>query len=547
MKRKILVIGLDGATLDILSPFMAQGTLPNLEQIARSGASGPLYSTIPPATGPAWLSLATGLKPESTGVFDFWIRRGAGFRLRSLNSDAFRGRAVWDLLGGAGKRVGIFCYPMLRPPYEIHGFMTTGLGAWPVEEFTFPRGLKQEIFSAAGGPFDLLLPYHEERYDDLDLFLEQLEEMLEKQARASEYLLLNKEWDLFWVVFSQTDWLQHLFWRHLDPEHPLHMGALSEGPRRKFQAFWKKIDGMIGRLIDRAGPDTNIWILSDHGFGTNDKVFKLNAWLERNGYLVRKDSRLSPRLKIKQGTTALVRRAARRLHLGRIIPGIHQRGRQWMDAIRLSVVDQIDLENSAAFDPGHTIPFGGIYIHDRAAATREARFRLAERISRELKQWGEQNQLQIKTWHPFRADDPKGASGPDLLVTADNWRCVLLKDRFDGELLEARPHSPRHTGSHRMNGVLMACGPDIRNTEVESARIIDVAPTLLYLFDLPLPSNLDGEVVQNLITPEFLKRHPIRKTDRTPVVKPPAEPGESDGSASDDEAIRKMLKDLGYM
>jgi len=545
MKRKILVIGLDGATLDVLSPLMAQGALPNLEKIVRRGASGPLYSTIPPATGPAWLSLATGLKPESTGVFDFWVRRGDSYRLHSLNSDVFQGRSIWDLLSRAGKNTGVFCYPMLRPPYEIRGFMTTGLGAWPVEEFTFPVELKQEIFSAAGGPFELLLPYHEDRYDDLDLFLSHLEEMLEKQARAAEYLLLNKPWDLFWVVFSQTDWLQHLFWRHLDPGHSLHEGSRSEEPRRKFQAFWSKIDSVLGRLIDQAGPETNICILSDHGFGTNDKVFKLNAWLERKGYLVRKEIPRSPRLKIRQGAMSAARQTARRLRIGRLFPGIHQKGRQWMDNIRPSVLDQIDLEKSTAFDPGHTIPFGGIYIHDRAASTRESRLKITTRIAQELKQWGDENHIKIKTWHPYGSGNPGSTAGPDLLVAVDDWSCVLLKDRFDGELLEARPHSPRHTGSHRMNGILLACGPDIKNTTMESARIIDITPTLLYLFDLPLPSNLDGKVIDDLITAEYLDRHPVMKSAPTSKSAPP--PLGPKAPDSDDEAIRKMLKDLGYM
>lgn len=547
MKRKILVIGLDGATPDILSPLMAQGTMPNLERIARRGASGPLISTIPPATGPAWLSLATGLKPESTGVFDFWVRRGKSYRLRSLNSDALRGRAVWDFLSRAGKDSGIFCYPMLRPPYEIRGFMTTGLGAWPVEEFTWPRELKQEIFSAAGGPFDLLLPYHEERYDDPDLFLNHLGDMIEKQVRATQYLLSNKPWDLFWVVFSQTDWLQHLLWRHIDPGHPLYEGPRSEDIRCKFQDFWSKIDGVLGKLIDLAGPDTNICILSDHGFGTNDKVFKLNAWLERKGYLVRKDTSPPLRMKIKQGAMSTVRGAARSLRVGRLLPGIHQKGRQWMDNIRLSVLDRIDLEKSTAFDPGHTIPFGGIYIHDREAPTREAKLKIAARIARELKLWGEENRISIKSWHPYGPDNPESAAGPDLLVSVGDWRCVLLKDRFDGDLLESRPHSPRHTGSHRRNGILMADGPDIRNTKLESARIIDITPTLLYLFDLPLPPNMDGKILEDMLTPEYLNRHPVTALKEAPVSKPAdPRPGSRDAD-SDEETIRKMLEDLGYM
>ena len=148
MKRKILIIGLDGATFDIIDPLIKEGAMPNVEKLVKKGAVASLQSTIPPISAPAWLSLATGLKPEKTGVFDFLYRQDDSFQLHKVTSASYHGRAVWDYLSRSGRRVGLLNYPMLYPVYEVNGFMTAGIGASLDGEFTFPKHLKHRRSSA---------------------------------------------------------------------------------------------------------------------------------------------------------------------------------------------------------------------------------------------------------------------------------------------------------------------------------------------------------------------------------------------------------------
>ena len=68
---RILVIGLDGGTWDLLMPLAKQGFLPILHELVVGGSYGELESTIPPITGSAWVSFATGKNPGKTGVYDF--------------------------------------------------------------------------------------------------------------------------------------------------------------------------------------------------------------------------------------------------------------------------------------------------------------------------------------------------------------------------------------------------------------------------------------------------------------------------------------------
>ncbi|MFC7058378.1 alkaline phosphatase family protein [Halovenus salina] len=141
-----IVLGLDGATWDILKPLIQEGALPNIERLRSDGHSGTLESTFPPITAPAWLSMATGQNPGKTGVFYFLNREDSeSFDFETLGSDKFHGQSFWDVFSAHEQSVGIFNYPMLYPPYEINGFMVSGLGSEADDTITYPRSLGAEL------------------------------------------------------------------------------------------------------------------------------------------------------------------------------------------------------------------------------------------------------------------------------------------------------------------------------------------------------------------------------------------------------------------
>ena len=102
---KIFCIGLDGATFDLIQPFIAQGKLPTFKKLMDSGAWSELRSTVPPVTASAWSSFMTGKNPAAHGLFDFMQRRENSYDLAPVSARDRDGKAVWDLLGDAGKRV----------------------------------------------------------------------------------------------------------------------------------------------------------------------------------------------------------------------------------------------------------------------------------------------------------------------------------------------------------------------------------------------------------------------------------------------------------
>jgi predicted AlkP superfamily phosphohydrolase/phosphomutase len=548
MSRKVLIIGLDGATYDVILPLIQEGWMPNLAKLIERGASGPMLSTIPPISGPAWLSLATGMKPEKNAVYDFCNRRGNSYRLQGITSADYARRAIWDYLSKAGKPVGILNYPMCMPAYEINGFMTAGLGGSPDREFTFPASLKQELNEVAGGEYELIVPYHDARYDDTELFLKDIHRILNKKLQAATYLAREKQWDFFWLVISETDWLQHIMWRHLDENHPLYEGQKSRKFCERFKELWSLIDNAIGEFCTIAGEQTNIAVLSDHGFGPNDEVFKLNVWLEREGYIVWQGKKNRALNQARKVAWACSRAVAKGIRLHKLAPKLFSWGRAAMDKLTRGVIDQIDLEKSMAFDPGHTIPFGGIYINDRLINTPQKRKDLMKEVAGKLRDWGDSNNVKVQVWQNDNSPRDEANTRPDLVVGIDDWRCVMLKERSDGEIFERRPYSSRHTGSHRMNGIFITAGPDIQKAEVNHVHICDVAPTVLYLFNQPIPSNVDGQVVKDIFTAEYLANHPVKlQTDVRDDKCTDMISGAKKMTDEEREALGQQLKDLGYM
>jgi predicted AlkP superfamily phosphohydrolase/phosphomutase len=543
MTRKLLVVGLDGGTFDVLEPLMTEGYMPNLERLVAAGSWGDLQSTVPPVTGPAWLSLATGLAPEKTGVFDFlyFTEIDGNQNLRGVNSSDYAGRAVWDHLGSRGKRVGILNYPMLYPPYEVNGFMSCGIGATADPNFTYPESLKEELHQAAGGYYQVSVPYNLPRYENTGLFLDHLNDCFDRKLRATLHLLETKEWDLFWVVFSETDWIQHLMWKYIDPAHPLYDEEESKKYLPGFKAFWQRIDNALGQLGGSVGETTNILILSDHGFGSNDQVFRINAWLEREGYLVQKQT-VRSRNSFARKLYRLSMQIAKGLNLTRFAPHLYKWGRDRMEILHSRVFDQFDLERSRAFDPGHTTPFGAIYINHAIVALEDRREMVVE-ITQKLQRFSEAEGVDISFWYPTLAQTETARRAPDIIIGINDWRCGVIKDQFTEPIFERKSLSSRHTGSHRSNGILIATGPDVSNCRLNKAGLCDIAPTIIHLLGEPVSSAMDGRVIVELFAEEYMDNHPVDT-----LVESVRQHDLGQGlSEQEESSLVERLKDLGYL
>ncbi len=510
--KKLIVIGLDGATWNILLPLIKKDKLPTFKKLLESGVSGTLKSTIPPVTGPSWLSFATGKNPGKTGVYDFLNRDGVDLKLKSVSSNNYKGESVWDYLSNNGYKTGVVAYPTLYPPYPINGFMISGIGTPAYGNYgniTYPEELRKELDAVSDG-YELVVNYHNLIYNDMDIFLKDMNKQTDKQFKVVLHLLKTKDWDSFIYVCSATDWIQHIMWKHIDKSHPQYNKETSEKYAEEFEKFFQKIDGFLNQLMSF---DANLLIVSDHGFGPQDQCFNLAKWLENKGYLTtRKKVTGGLEIKAKTKLGQLLSFIARLLKLEKFIPkAVASRASR---SLSTSIVNIIDLDKSMAYCLGHTIPFGGIYINpdiqnsDKYETIKTKIINDLQNLSGDV---GKPLKVTIYDSEKIYKGD-KVHLAPDIIFTINNWRCVILEENFEGPLFEGKSYSNRHTGSHRLEGIFIAHGPDIKKGyKIEGAKIYDIAPTILHLFGLPIPDDMDGRVLTEIFEPdsELKKEKPV--------------------------------------
>ena len=149
--NKVLVIGMDGATFDLIDPWIKEGKLPVLERCIKQGTRSPLLSTPLSNSAQAWSSFITGKNPGKHGIYDFFETLPDSYGVRFLNASFRSGKSIWRLVSEAGKKVGIINVPITYPAEEVNGFLIPGLDSPGTEgNFAYPRGLMEEINEHSG-------------------------------------------------------------------------------------------------------------------------------------------------------------------------------------------------------------------------------------------------------------------------------------------------------------------------------------------------------------------------------------------------------------
>lgn len=277
--EKVLVVGLDSAPTLLLDEWLPH--LPNLRRLAEEGVYGPIESSVPAITIPAWATFATSKNPGQLGFFGFRNRLDCSYdRLATANATSLKEPTIWQLLSQAGKRVGLMGVPQTYPPPQVNGFviscfMTPGADS----EYTWPRELKEEIrFKFGDYLFDCKF-----RTEAKAALLAQIYQMTGQHFRIARHLLSSLPWDFFMMVEMGPDRLQHAFWKYFDPQHRKYQAGSDW--ERAIPSYYQYLDREIGELLAGMGDEVAVIVVSDHGAKRMEGSFNLNDWLIQEGYL----------------------------------------------------------------------------------------------------------------------------------------------------------------------------------------------------------------------------------------------------------------------
>ena len=458
MRRRAAVIGLDCGTPELLFDWYADD-MPTLSALRAQSLWGPLRSTMPPITVPAWSCMMSGRTPGELGIYGFRNRSARDYRQLSVaTSRMVKVPRIWDLVGAKARDSLLLGVPGTYPPPKIRGQVVADfLAPSTNSRFTWPDSLRAEVQRLTGG---YKLDVANFRTEDKRRIAQQLFDMSEQRFALARHLATTRDWDFFAMVDMAPDRLHHGFWSHCDPAHPRHEPG--NAYRELFRDYYRALDAHLAGLLHALGDDTTILLVSDHGGQPMIGGFCFNEWLVGQGLLA---------LAVPPAGPTPISEAA-----------IDWRATiAWGDG---GYYGRLFL-NVEGREPDGTVPAG------EYETTRQQIIDLIEAIPDH-----QGRPMGNRAYRPEEIYPEVAGIAPDLIVYFGDlrWRAVGALGLEQGLYTFDNDTGP-DDANHAELGFFALSGPRVTPGYRRDLCIYDVAPTLQELLDLPAPSGQRGRVV----------------------------------------------------
>jgi len=502
--KRVVFIGIDGAAMELIEPWMAQGLLPNFSSVARAGVTARLRSVIPPMTAPSWISITTGKNPGKHGIFDFY--RTADYQKRVVSSKDIRAQHIWQLAGEASKKVIVVNPPVSFPPDEVNGFFVGGMLTPSYEsDYTYPKSLKNELKElgySIGVELDpgmrsnyarsfVMNKNPKQRQKLIDVF----NGIAERRVALIEQLSSRLAWDFIYVMFEGTDRLQHYYWDKDDCY--------------VIREHYRKLDELLGRLMKLQDGNTVFLVGSDHGFGSVDYKFFVNNFLAHHGLLVAAKQAEHKNIFLKLGKTLLNLFAKAGFPVQRLLAT-----RFAFRLYKSLYLPFIDWQNTKAYM--FTETSRGIWINlknrqPQGIVDKNEYRQLRDSIIKKLNGLTNPRTGEKIVSAYSREEVYKGLhthNAPDILLVSHEGYSIEPIIRVNAVELAAagfieKTSVGERNADHTMEGLFMMWGVGIKNAKADKAvHVTDIAPTALTLMGLDVPKDMDGRVLTDFILEE---------------------------------------------
>lgn len=536
LARRVLIVGLDGATFDILDPMMAEGFMPHLAGLMSEGTSGVLESTKPPITPAAWTTFMTGKGPGRHGIVDF-EKYDAGTHSLSFNSTfEIREKTIWEMLSEKGFRVGSLNLPMTYPPSPVNGFLVSGFETPGTHaEFTYPPELKDDILRR-WPDYSFGTRWRRRALGGEEVFESNLRHIKDSFHQGGELARMLGEkygWDAMMVLFKLVDNLQHKAWKYLDPRTSGRYPARAA----KVAGCFRDLDQVIAELADYAeSREATLLIMSDHGHGSLDGKAQPNLLLQRWRYLTLKSN-----LARAQTRSSYVLHRLFRKRNGRFAThsGVERElavdwTRTQACVMHAGIYGFLYL-NLRGRQPCGVVPAGRYESLRDELRERLLSARCRDRTGRAVHIFPEVHKPE-ELYHCSRSDNEWL---PDLLLVPAQGLAVVRKIRGFAPVRWCSAR--RLEGTHRVEGILVARGPHVRRNHRLQANIVDITPTLLSMLGLRVPIDMEGRVLAELFdVPPVVEHEP-------PKARELAAAEHEVYTEEEKRAISERLSELGYL
>jgi predicted AlkP superfamily phosphohydrolase/phosphomutase len=457
---RVLVIGLDCAEPSLVFEKW-RNQLPNLRALMERGAWTTMNSTIPPITVPAWSCMMSSKDPGTLGIYGFRNRKDFTYAgLSFATSTAVKEPRLWDILSKAGKQSIVMGVPGTYPPSPVNGamiscFLTPDLAT---NTYTYPPELRDEI-DAVLGKNQYMVDVSDYRTENKDAVLREIYAMTDRRFKLAKHWAKSKPWDFFMLVEMGVDRIHHAFWKYFDPQH------------RKFEPnspfadairdYYIHVDKLIGDLLAALPQQTAVVVVSDHGGKRIDGGIAVNEWLIREGYLTLLETPKQPtplgKLKVDWSKTKVWSEGG---YYARIF--INRQGREPQ-----GIVTPAEYEG------------------------------LRDELIRKLEALGDETGKPIgtKVYRPEKLYQKCNAIPPDLVVIFGElyWRSIGSVGYNAVHVFEN--DTGPDDANHAQDAMFILSAPGMCPGKIAPIDILDVAPTVLKLYGLPIPADMQGRAL----------------------------------------------------
>lgn len=501
-----MLIGIDGVNFELLNPLIMNKRLPHFQQIMTHGSSGSIDSILPIHSATSWVSMLTGKNPGKHGIYDFFDGFDSKNKRRIIDKSNIKSRTVWQYLDLFNMKSVVVNLPVTYPPSPLNGIMVSGMLTPPNQLCTYPCHLNKSL-KADGYKIDL---FHEV-FDTESTYYEQAVHIMSTRHQVFTKMLSDIDWDFAAIDFTSISRFQQKLWYDIS----------------SIENLYVKADELLGELIDEFDDgNTTFIIVSDHGYKSVEKKFFVNEWLWESGYLSRyistQEATIPNFWTEKFGHNGHNKKLARLLaeakitkdNISKFLPDFLVETLKTISPDRLLkafprenlIIDWNDTRAyySSEYSQGIRINLKGREPNGIVNPGFEYE-RLRDDIIRELYRLRDPMTFQNVIDVVYRREELFHGDcldlAPDVIFVPRNYDYVLKPSKRTSRSFigNAKDLYPIYS-AQCPNGLFMIYGPDISHgANINHIAPYDITPTILDFLGLPLPKDLDGKVLREVL------------------------------------------------
>jgi predicted AlkP superfamily phosphohydrolase/phosphomutase len=520
-KKQIIAIGLEAAEIDLILKWIKEGHLPTLATSMETGSWRKLMSTTEISSGATWASINTGVSPAKHGM-GFYHRqlKNGSYQIVKKYADEIGYPLFWEKLSNAGKRAAILDIPVTYPVKDFNGVQLIGWGAEGLnfKQSSQPRELLKEIFSRFG--HHPLEGWYQKVIEDVNEWNELKQKLITGvQLRTSivKWILEKEAWDFFLVGFAEMHWVGHYFWHLIDDSNPEYNSEVAQVCGDAIFKVYKEVDNSINEIM-QAYPDVAFLIFSNTGMGPNySGQHLIPEILKRTGLGANGKNQGSKNIfdmispakkwgpyaikKVESIVSAETMEKAKKIVPEKLWDSWTRKflamGNNWKHSKAFTVptdftgairINLIGREPEGLVNPGKE--------YDDVCS--EIKNTFLELVNPDTGKKAIKEVIKVRERYNGKYIDDL----PDIIVKWEGKYPInsLYSSRI-GTVTGKLPD--KRSGAHQTYGFIIANGKNIKSLkELEEKNIMDIAPTVFNFFNIAIPEDMDGEVLNDMIEKE---------------------------------------------